>query len=222
MKSGWQCRRFRCKARWSRPARNGPQVLLPHLRHADNAVREVLGRVLGEVATPSLGPDLLQFADDNLPELRAAAARGLAYLSPSAAVDVLSDLAKDPVWFVRLRAIVSLGELCHRVALPSLLRGLTDSNRLVRLRAAEGLVCFKADLLQIFENVVALKDQYGLHAFVTALENAGLQANLVAAIQNNPSATTETKKNLLDVLRTVKLTPEPLASEKLVKAASQP
>ena len=201
-----------------------PQVLLPHLRHADNTVREVLGRVLGEVATPSIGPELLQFADDNLPELRAAAARGLAYLSPSAAVDVLSDLAKDPVWFVRLRAIVSLGELCHRGALPFLLHGLTDSNRLVRLRAAEGLVGFKADLLQIFENVVALKDQYGLHAFVTALENAGLQANLVAAIQNNPRASKETNKNLLDILRTVKLTPEPLASEKnvLVKAASQP
>jgi len=133
-------------------------------------------------------------------------------------------LAKDPVWFVRLRAIVSLGELCHRGALPFLSRGLTDSNRLVRLRAAEGLVCFKADLLQIFENVVALKDQYGLHAFVTALENAGLQANLVAAIQNNLSATTETNKHLLDVLRTAKLTPEPLASGKhvLVKAASQP
>ena len=82
----------------------------------------------------------------------------------------------------------------------------------------------KADLLQIFENVVALKDQYGLHAFVTALENAGLQTNLVAAIQNNLSASTETNKKLLDVLRTVKLTPEPLASEKhvLVKAASQP
>ena len=201
-----------------------PQVLLAHLRHADNTVREVLGRVLGEVATPSIGPELLQFADDNLPELRAAAARGLAYLSPNAAVDVLSDLAKDPVWFVRLRAIVSLGELCHRGALPFLSRGLTDSNRLVRLRAAEGLVCFKADLLQIFENVVALKDQYGLHAFVTALENAGLQANLVAAIQNNLSATTETNKHLLDVLRTAKLTPEPLASGKhvLVKAASQP
>lgn len=201
-----------------------PQVLLPHLRHADNTVREVLGRVLGEVATPSLGPELLQFADDNLPELRAAAARGLSYLNPNAAINVLGELAHDTVWFVRLRAMVSLGELCDREAVSSLLHGLTDSNRLVRLRAAEGLVHFKADLLQIFEMVVGLKDQYGLHAFVTALENAGLQANLVAGIQNNPRASKETNKNLLDVLRTVKVTPEPLASEKhvLVKAASQP
>jgi HEAT repeat protein len=200
-----------------------PQVLVAHLRHADNTVREVLGRVLGEVATPSLGSELLQFADDNLPELRAAAARGLSYLSPSAAVNVLGELAKDTVWFVRLRAIVSLGELCHRAALPSLLHGVTDSNRLVRLRAAEGLVYFKEDLLQIFEMVVALKDQYGLHAFVTALENIGLQANLVAEIQNNPRASRETSRNLLDILRTAKLTPEPKASQENigVKAASQ-
>ena len=199
-----------------------PQVLLPHLRHTDNTVREVLGRVLGEVATPSLGSDLLQFADDNLPELRAAAARGLAYLSPSTAVVVLGDLAKDPVWFVRLRAIVSLGELCHNTAIPFLLHGLTDSNRLVRLRAAEGLVDFNRDLLQIFQTIVELKDQYGFHAFVTALDNAGLQAQLIAEIHSKVSK--ETGKNLLDILRTVKLTSEPPASEKnvLAKAASQP
>lgn len=201
-----------------------PHLLLPHLRHTDDTVREVLGRVLGEVATASIGPELLQFSDDSLPELRAASARGLAYLSPNAALPVLSDLAKDPVWFVRLRAIVSLGELCDRGALPFLLRGLTDSNRLIRLRAAEGLIRFQADLLQVFERVVALRDQYGLHAFVTALENAGLQTKLKGDIENNLNGSKETNKNLLDILRTVKLTPEPVVSEKnvLFKVAAQP
>ena len=55
------------------------------------------------------------------------AERGLAF-------DVLRDLAGDPIWFVRLRAIISLGELCEPRAIPDLIRGLTDSNRLVRLR----------------------------------------------------------------------------------------
>src|SRR5438270_4221987 len=123
-----------------------PQVLLAHLDHTDKTVREVLARVLSEVAAPSLAPELIRFADDDLPELRAAAARGLSYLTPGTAVEILSELAKDSVWFVRLRAIVSLGKLCHSSTLPFLLRGLTDSNRLVRLRAAEGLVDFKADL----------------------------------------------------------------------------
>jgi len=199
-----------------------PQVLLPHLQHADKTVREVLGRVLGEVATPSLGSELLQFADDDLPELRAAAARGLSYLNPGAAVNVLSELVKDTVWFVRLRAIVSLGKLCHHTAIPSLLQGLTDSNRLVRLRAAEGLVDFKTELPPIFEKVVALQDQYGLHAFLTALENAGLQASLVAEITGN-TGSRETNETLLQVLRTGKLSTEPRAPREniLVKAASR-
>jgi len=200
-----------------------PQVLLPHLHHADRSVREVLGRVLGEVATPSLGSELLRFADDELPELRAAAARGLSFLNPGAAVHVLSELAKDPVWFVRLRAIVSLGRLCHSTALPFLLHGLTDSNRLVRLRAAEGLVDFKEELVQVFEMVVALHDQYGLHAYLTALENAGLQASLLAGIKENRLATTEATGILLEVLRTGKVSPVSRAPQENVhaRAASQ-
>lgn len=192
-----------------------PQVLLPHLQHPDKTVREVLGRVLGEVAAPSLGPELLRLADDCLPELRAAAARGFSYLSPVTAVEVLRELANDPVWFVRLRAIVSLGKLYHAAAIPFLLRGLTDSNRLVRLRAAEGLAEFKADLSPIFEKVIGLRDQYGLHAFVTALENAGLEASLVAGIKENAAITPEAKQSLLDVLRTVKLPIEALEQTKL-------
>jgi len=199
-----------------------PQELLPHLHHADKPVREVLGRVLGEVATPLLGSELMRFADDDLPELRAAAARGLSYLNAVEAVNILSELAKDTVWFVRLRAMVSLGGFCHPTALPILVQGLTDSNRLVRLRAAEGLVDFKTELLPIFENVVALQDQYGLHAFLTALENAGLQGSLVAAIKNRNSGM-ETNETLLEVLRTANLSAPPPAPEEntLVKAAAQ-
>src|SRR6267378_3079998 len=55
-----------------------PQLLLPYVQSATGPLREVLGRVLGEVATPSLGMDLLQFVGDDLDELRAAAARALA------------------------------------------------------------------------------------------------------------------------------------------------
>src|SRR6266571_3965588 len=88
-----------------------PSILLPYLKHAEGQVREVLARVLGEVATSSLGEELLPFADDSLDELRAAAARALSHAKPGLALDVLVELARDRVWFVRLRAIVSLGKL---------------------------------------------------------------------------------------------------------------
>src|ERR1700730_4014001 len=117
-----------------------PQLLLPYVQNAKGALRAALGRVLGEVATPSLGMDLLQFVGDDLDEVRAAAARALSHTNSGVSFDVLVELARDPTWFVRLRAIVSLGKLSGPRAIPPLLRGLTDSNRLVRFRAAEALV----------------------------------------------------------------------------------
>src|SRR5712671_5856276 len=160
-----------------------PQLLLPYVQSATGPLREVLGRVLGEVATPSLGLDLLRFVGDDLDELRAAAARALAQSPSGLAFDVLSELARDPIWFVRLRAIVSLGQRSDRRAIPCLLRGLTDSNRLVRLRAAESLMGLKTEMVPIFERVVAARDRYGLHAYLTALENADLRENLEFELQ---------------------------------------
>jgi HEAT repeat protein len=179
-----------------------PQLLLPYIKNANNRLREVLGRVLGEVATPSLGLDLLQFAADDLDELRAAAARAMSQTQSALAPDVLIELASDPVWFVRLRAIVSLGKLSDCRATPTLLRGLTDSNRLVRLRAAEGLVGLKTEMVPIFERVVATRDRYGLHAYLTALENAGLRARLEAELGSSNRVMEEEKNRLQSVLET--------------------
>src|SRR5690242_5472859 len=179
-----------------------PQLLLPHVERAKGRVREVLARVLGEVASPSMGTDLLQFAGDELDELRAAAARAMSQSQSSLAPYVLEELARDRVWFVRLRAIVSLGKLSDGRAIPSLLRGLTDSNRLVRLRAAEGLVGLSKEMAPIFEQVVAARDRYGLHAYLTALENANLKQKLEAELEANSRRDEAVKKLLQAVLQT--------------------
>ena len=197
-----------------------PQILLPYLQHAAPAVREALGRVLGEVATASLGTELLQFADDPLPELRAAAARALSLAEPRMAINVLSELAKDPMWFVRLRAIVSLGKLSQATAIPFLMHGLSDSNRLVRLRAAEAIVDFPTAMVPIFEQLVAMRDRYGLHAYLTALENAGLQAKLESETRASKKIRKRTKTILLEVLHTWTLPPEPQPSQEKVSAAA--
>ncbi len=188
-----------------------PQLLLPYVQNATGPLREVLGRVLGEVATPSLGLDLLQFVGDDLDELRAAAARALAHSPSGLAFDVLSELARDPIWFVRLRAIVSLGKLSDRRAIPALLRGLTDSNRLVRLRAAEAVVVLKTEMVPIFQQVVAAGDRYGLHAYLTAVENANVLAPLEEELQGSTLPADE-KGRLQTVLRSGSLIAEEHAS----------
>jgi HEAT repeat protein len=178
-----------------------PQILLPYVQSATGPLREALGRVLGEVATASLGLDLLQFVGDDLDELRAAAARALAQSQSGLALDVLNELARDPIWFVRLRAIVSLGKHSDRRATPALLRGLTDSNRLVRLRAAEALVGLKTEMAPMFAQVLASRDRYGLHAYLTAVENADLLGKLKTELQESTSIGEEEKERLQNVLR---------------------
>ncbi len=195
-----------------------PQLLLPYVQHAKGPLREVLGRVLGEVATPALGLDLLQFVGDDLDELRAAAARAMSHAQPSLASDVLSELARDPIWFVRLRAIVSLGKLSSSRTIPALLRGLTDSNRLVRLRAAEGLVNLKGEMAPIFEQVVATRDRYGLHAYLTALENADLRGTLEGELQASAQLSSQQKEGLEDALKTGTLPAEESSQDESVPA----
>ena len=179
-----------------------PQLLLPYAKQAEGPLREVLGRVLGEVATPALGLELLQFVGDDREELRAAAARAMSQAGAGLAFDALSELAQDTTWFVRLRAIIGMGQLADPRAIPTLLKGLTDANRLVRLRAAEALVQFRAVMVPIFQQVIQLRDRYGLHAFLTAIENADLRGKLEAQIQNYAGVAEEEKAVLQQVLQT--------------------
>ncbi len=195
--------------------RERPQILLSYLQLAGPELREVLARVLGEVASPSLGGELIGLADDELPELRAAAARALSNAQPGHAVEVLGELSRDTVWFVRLRAVVAIGKLYKKEAIPHLVNALTDSNRLVRMRAAEALVDFKSELVSIFTQVVKTHDRYGLHAFLAALENADLRSRLDAELRQAAFPEPE-RDELLAVLSAGKF------QETQVAIASQP
>jgi HEAT repeat protein len=184
-------------------SRERPQVLLPYLKLAGPELREVLARVLAEVASPSLGAEVIGLADDELPELRAAAARALSNAQPGPALEILSELSRDVVWFVRLRAVVALGKLYNPEAIPHLINALTDSNRLVRMRAAEGLVDLKSEIVSIFTQVVKTRDRYGLHSFLAALENANLRNSLDADLRQGVYSEIEHEhEKLLVVLRT--------------------
>lgn len=180
--------------------RESPRMLLPYLQDGDRQVREMLARVVGEIPVTSIEGALIALAQDELPELRAAAARALSNAEPGHAVEALSELSQDPVWFVRLRAVVALGKIYDPKALHPLLHALTDSNRLVRMRAAEGLVDRKSELAAVFAEAVAAKDRYGLYAFFAALENAGLRKHLEGELQKRVSRGDLNAARLLGVL----------------------
>ncbi len=153
--------------------REAPEVLLPHLNRTSGRTRELIARVLGELADPTLGDELLILAADALPEVRASAARALASVRPDVSFPVLSTLVLDAEWFVRLRAVIALSSLDHPGKIQLLLRALCDSNRHVRQRAAWTLARMHQGKENILEKVVATHDNYALQAFLSELERCG-------------------------------------------------
>jgi HEAT repeat protein len=160
--------------------RTHPHILINYLDHADGPVRELLARVLGELASPDLGEELLVLATDSLPEVRASAARALGNTNTSYSLPALHSLASDPEWFVRLRAVVALGQIENIGKIKILLHALCDANRHVRQRAAWALARMEPQLQQILEDVVATKDDYALQAFVSELERSGAIEKVVS------------------------------------------
>jgi HEAT repeat protein len=168
--------------------RPDPHLLVRYIPQSSGPARELLARVLGELATPDLGDELLVLATDRLPEVRASAARALGNAQPAFALSVLSVLAADPEWFVRLRAVVGLSNFAHPETVRPLLLALCDPNRHVRQRAAWALARREPELESIFDQVVGTRDRYALEAFVSELERSGGFEKVVQAIQDRSPA----------------------------------
>jgi HEAT repeat protein len=194
--------------------RSYPEILVNYVERTHGPVRELLARVLGELASPQLGEELLVLASDVLPEVRASAARALGNTNTSYTLPALDSLAADPEWFVRLRAVVALGQIENIGKIRILLRSLCDANRHVRQRAAWALARMEPQLDQILEDVVATKDDYALQAFVSELERSGAIENIFSGSAGSGyhSAGTTLMEVVAEARRQVELTAKAAAA----------
>jgi HEAT repeat protein len=182
--------------------RSQPELLVPYIHRANNDTRPLIARVLGELATGHLDEDdLVLLASDPQAEVRASAARALTSAPLNVALSLLGTLAEDDEWFVRLRAVVSLGQLHHRRAIPPLVKGLCDRNRLVRLRAAAGLAHLDDHIEDVLDLVEARKDRYALQALLSELETSGAVLTHVDRLASEGAARERAARVLLRVLR---------------------
>jgi HEAT repeat protein len=188
--------------------RSNPDVLVNYLERTRGPVRELLARVLGELASPQLGEELLVLASDALPEVRASAARALGNTNTSYTLPALDSLATDAEWFVRLRAVVALGQVENTGNISILVRSLCDANRHVRQRAAWALARMEPQLDQILENVIATKDDYALQAFISELERSGAIEKIVGGFagSGHHSAATHLMEVVAEARKRVELT----------------
>lgn len=165
--------------------RSNAKLLVSYLPSASGPARELLARVLGEVASADLGDELLVLATDPLPEVRASAARAMAHSDPDLAFPTLAVLANDPEWFVRLRAVVAVGFLEDKRKIRVLLRAVCDLNRHVRQRAATVLAKMEPDLNEILIKIVSTEDRYALQAFISELDRSGRFDAVVKALESD-------------------------------------
>jgi HEAT repeat protein len=164
---------------------DSPRELMHYLKQATGPARQLLARVLAELATADLGEDLILLATDADPEVRASAARALGNAQPSFALPVLSVMVQDKEWFVRLRVVVALGSINHHGRIRPLLHALCDSNRHVRQRSAWALSQMGTNLDSVLTQVVQTNDNYGLQAFISELERSGAIDGLLKALEEN-------------------------------------
>src|SRR5487761_9986 len=179
--------------------RKNPRILLPYLHLAQGRVREVLARVMAEVASIELGDDLLLLASDPLPEVRASVARALGHAEFGFAFPALAQLAVAEAWSVRLRALTSLGQFKQSRALPVLLRGVCDQNRHVRQRAAEGLA-HVPDPIVVLREVLKTEDSYALQAMIAELDRVGEFEKVLETLESTKNTRTRGEARLLEAL----------------------
>jgi HEAT repeat protein len=172
--------------------RTQPEVLITYLEQTQGPARELLARVLAELASPELGEELLVLAADTLPEVRASAARALGNTNTSYTLPALHSLATDPEWFVRLRAVVALSQIEDVGKIRILLRSLCDANRHVRQRAAWALARIEPQLEQILEDVVATHDDYALQTFISELERSGAIEKVIGLLAGSGEYSAQT------------------------------
>jgi HEAT repeats len=182
-----------------RTSRSDPKVLCRYMDQ--ETTRLLIARILCEVADESVADDLATLAKDPDPEIRACAARGLARTQPLFGSTVLSEMAADNVWFVRLRAVVSMAKLKHPASMGALLSAICDSNRAVRQRAAEALGQLPRELYPlILDRIAATRDKYALHAFVSELERIGECSGLMLQLSDKQALMSDGGKNLLQAV----------------------
>jgi len=143
---------------------------------------------------------MIVLAEDPRPEVRASAAKALSLAPLPLAIPALGDLARDEVWFVRLRAVIAVGEIRHPRTIPILLEAVRDPNRLIRMRAACTLARFEHRRIEILQNIVDSRDRYALHALISALELGGGFEQTLKEL-SDPLLHDETAERLLAALR---------------------
>lgn len=163
-------------------ARGCPSRLVSLLRAPESRTRIIGAWALSETADLTVLRDLLTSSRDREPEVRAKIARALARVEGQESLNTLIEMARDPVWFVRVRALDALGQRGSPSADRVVMAGLEDPRPEVRYRAAFALRRIHGMQGSIVAKVLSESSPRSLHSLISEWDRAGFLSDLTAGL----------------------------------------
>jgi len=159
--------------------------LLPLLRDSDPAVRFWGATLLASY--PGIGDArLVMMTHDRDPNVRAAAVETLGTRDTgSARVAILASI-DDPVWYVRVHAARSAGQLLGAEAAPSLVRLLADTRWWVRTAAKDALRGIGPDAVSALLATLIDPDAFARNGAAEVLQDVGFVDSLALETPDSP------------------------------------
>lgn len=181
-------------------ARGEPQSLVGLLKSPQDRLRILGAWALSQVADPTVLPDLVSAAQDSHAEVRAKVARGLARIPDAASVEALKIMVRDPVWFVRLRALDAWGELHPAEGGEIPLAALNDEVREVRYRAACALRKIQGMKSEFVSQILRTGSSLSFDSLLSEWDRAGFLDSVACDLADPGSTRTNASKDFVRVL----------------------
>ena len=149
-------------------------TLMAILGRVDKSIHQLIFKVINEVATEKIVPDLLRYANSNDPLIRIYVAMILGKFSLPEVRDALLKLLRDPNKKVRQSALESLG--CMEIPVPAkpICQLLKDPDLTVQTKAIEAIIRLNdPNTIQYLIDILQDESEYVRRAAVEVLNEVG-------------------------------------------------
>jgi HEAT repeat protein len=161
-----------------------PSLLTPLLHDLDPAVRFWGATLLaGHAARAEVARELVAATRDDAPSVRAAAVEGLSSSDAPEATTVVRLLLADPVWYVRVHALRTLGSLERDDLLPEAAALLGDESWWVREAAKEALERRPKRAAELLLDYLEHPDAFARNGAAETLQNIGYLDALLDGVE---------------------------------------
>ena len=180
--------RSRIATQLDQAAGSSPELLVPLLHDRDPAVRFWGATLLGRhAASDRAALALIALTGDANPSVRSAAVEGIAGSALAEAPRAAHQLLADPVWYVRVHAVRTLGSFGQHDLLSAAPPLLADDSWWVRSAAKEALERNPLRAAELLVDYLEHPDEFARNGAAEILQNIGLLDDLVDDARTNPA-----------------------------------